>query len=149
MSKAEQESVRSVAQSAVEEEARVLGKIVDGVLRQDVQPFEKAVREGVTGLSLTQEEFDALVSLAFNIGAAGFSGSSLLKEINKNKYRAGEAKDRKAAIDAIEKEFLKWNRSRGTELPGLTDRRKREASRFLAKARAELAELEKRKPGAR
>jgi GH24 family phage-related lysozyme (muramidase) len=51
---------------------------------------------------LTQEEFDALVSLCFNIGIRAFSKSSVVREINKDKHKSGDAKQRKVAIDAIE-----------------------------------------------
>jgi lysozyme len=65
-------------------------------------------------------------------------GSTLLKKINENKYRSGDAKQRETPIDEIAKAFAAWNKSGGQVLPGLTARRKQEADRFLKGARAEL-----------
>lgn len=139
---AEQAVVTETAKGAVDEQAKALAKTTDATLTDDVLPFEKAVREKVT-IELTQAEFDALVSLSFNIGIPAFGGSGVLTEVNKGKHRSGEAKDRKAAIDAIDGAFAKWNKSGGQVLDGLTKRRKAEADRFLKGARDELAVLEK------
>jgi uncharacterized protein YecT (DUF1311 family) len=46
------------------------------------------------------------VSFSFNVGIKNFNSLSLLKKINANKYRTGDAKTRKQNIDEIEKEFL-------------------------------------------
>ena len=143
LSTGEQETVTSLAAAAVDEQAKVLAKTADAVLKEDVTPFEKAVRDNVTE-SLTQAEFDALVSLSFNIGASNFASSGLVKEINKGKHKTGEVKDRKAAITAIEAGFAAWNKSKGVVLDGLTKRRAKEADRFLEAARADVAELEKK-----
>jgi GH24 family phage-related lysozyme (muramidase) len=56
---------------------------------------------------ITQEEFDALVSLCFNVGIRAFSKSSVVREINKDNHKSGDAKQRKVAIDAIESAFGK------------------------------------------
>ena len=142
LEKAEQDALSTAATEAVAEQARMLQKTTDAALAEDLIPFEKAVRDGVA-VALTQEEFDALVSFCFNIGQPSFPGSGVVSEINKDKHKSGEAKNRKAAIDAIETAFGKWNKSGGVVLDGLTKRRKTEADRFLAGARAALAELEK------
>jgi len=144
LDKANQTSVTASAKSLIKEESRLLALQVSSVLKTDIQPFEKAVNDGVTGVALSQDEFDALVSLAFNIGVKNFKSSTLLKKINENKFRNGDEKSRKTAIDAIEKEFSRWNRSGGKVLPGLTKRRKSEASRFLKKARQELEDMKKK-----
>ena len=96
LSAAEQQSATSAAKAAIDEQARILAKAVDDVLKEDLIPFEKAVRDGVSGVNLSQDEFDALVSLTFNIGVTNFNISTLLKEVNKNKFRAGDLKERKA-----------------------------------------------------
>jgi GH24 family phage-related lysozyme (muramidase) len=139
----EKAKVDALASAAVDEQARLLGKTADDVLREDLTKYEKAVREGITAVTLEQEEFDALVSFTFNVGVTAFSNSDLRKAINENKYRAGDIKDRKAAIQAIEKAFAKHNTAKGTVLDVLTKRRKSEADHFLKSARAQLAELEK------
>ena len=67
---------------------------------------------------VTQNQFDAMVSLAYNIGVGNFLKSTLLKKVNAGDF-----------IGASE-EFLKWNKSGGKELLGLTRRRKREQDLF-------------------
>ena len=142
---AQKQSMTSVAEAAVKEESRLLTKTVSDVLQEDLKPFEQASNDSVTAVVLTQEEFDALVSLAFNIGTSNFKSSNLVKKINENKYRNGEVQAREVAIDEIEKEFTKWNKSGGKLLTGLTTRRKDEAARFLKKAKDELDNLKKAK----
>ena len=95
----------------------------DALLSRDLTIFEKAVTAAVK-VPLSQNEFDALVSLAFNIGAGAFQKSTLLKELNKG--------NRKAAAD----QFLRWNRAGGKVLKGLTNRRKAEREQFLSKSEA-------------
>jgi lysozyme len=68
-------------------------------------------------ISLNQNQFDALVSLCYNIGAGAFAGSTLVKVINANPKDFG----------AIEKEFLRWVNSNGKPLPALVERRRAES----------------------
>ncbi len=67
---------------------------------------------------LTQGQFDALVSFAFNLGAAALAGSTLLRKLN-----AGDCAGAAA-------EFGKWVHADGTVLPGLVTRRARERALF-------------------
>jgi GH24 family phage-related lysozyme (muramidase) len=142
LSASEKAAVMARATRAVAEQGALLARTPDDVLKEDVTPFEEAVRHAIT-VSLTQAEFDALVSLCFNIGTGNFSRSSVVIEINRDAHKSGDAKDRRTAIDAIEAAFRKFNKSGGVVLNGLTKRRAAEASRFLAASRAELFELEK------
>ena len=73
------------------------------------------------GAVLTQSQYDAVLSLAFNIGLANLRHSTLLKLLNKG--------DKQAAAD----EFLRWNHQAGKVLPGLTFRRQEERELFLRK----------------
>ena len=66
---------------------------------------------------LSQNQFDALCSLVFNIGCGAFQGSTLLR-----KLKAGET---------AASEFLRWNKAGGVELKGLTRRREAEMRLFL------------------
>ena len=59
-----------------------------------------------------------MVSLAYNIGFGNFSKSTLLKKVNSGNF------------DGASNEFLKWNKSGGKELLGLTRRREREKDLF-------------------
>lgn len=86
---------------------------VDSILAQDLVQFEEAVR-GSVHVSLSQGQFDALVSLAFNIGAGGFRKSTVVRQLNAGNYRA--------AADA----FLMWNKP-----PEILGRRKAERKQFL------------------
>jgi len=87
------------------------------LLRGDVKEAEDAVNESVTAV-LNQAQFDALVSLVFNIGAGAFKDSTLLRMLNAGQYEA--------AAD----QFQRWDRAGGRELPGLLKRRLAEADVF-------------------
>lgn len=70
--------------------------------------------------SLTQGQFDALVSFTYNLGARSLSTSTLLRKLNAGDY-AGAAD-----------EFLRWNKAGGKVLSGLTRRREAERALFLS-----------------
>jgi lysozyme len=86
--------------------------------RKDVERFEKAVSESVT-VQLKQNEFDALVSLAFNIGAGAFKKSTLLKMLNSGNFIGAAS------------QFLRWNKAGGEVSKGLARRRDAEKDMFL------------------
>lgn len=71
-------------------------------------------------VGLTQEQFDALVSFTYNLGARSLSTSTLLRKLNVGDY-AGAAD-----------EFLRWNKAGGKVLNGLTRRREAERALFLS-----------------
>jgi lysozyme len=87
------------------------------LLADDVRSRERFV-DDVVKVALNQNEFDALVSLVFNIGTGAFAGSTVLRRLN--------AGARRAAADA----FLMWV----VGGPGLANRRKRERAFFLTGA---------------
>ena len=72
--------------------------------------------------NVSQNQFNALVSLAYNIGVTAFNNSTLLKLVNIN------PKDGNIAI-----QFLRWNKQGGKVLDGLTKRRIKESSLYLTK----------------
>lgn len=88
------------------------------LLEQDLKSFEKSINSLVK-VELTQNQFDALVSFVYNLGAENFKKSTLLKKINASEFE-----------EAAE-EFLKWNKAGGKVLPGLTRRREAERTLFL------------------
>lgn len=90
----------------------------DEWLREDCYDAERTVNWSVTH-PLTQNQFDALVSLVFNIGDPQFRGSTLLRRLN-----AG------LMLEAAD-EFPKWNKQAGKVLGGLVTRRARERELFL------------------
>lgn len=90
-----------------------------GMLLSDLAVVERSVESMAlgAGLALAQNQFDALVSLAFNIGAARLRRSMLWRKISNH-----------AQAEEIASEFRRWIYSNGKILPGLVKRREREAS---------------------
>lgn len=89
------------------------------LLRNDVATFEKAVSQAVR-VPITENQFAALVSFAYNVGSGALNSSTLLRRLN--------AGDTLGAAD----EFLRWNRAGGRVLAGLTRRRVEERALFLS-----------------
>ena len=85
---------------------------------KDMKIFVNVVNKLVT-VPVNQDQFDALVSFAFNVGANNLKSSTLLKKLNAGDF-AGAAQ-----------EFQRWNKAQGRVLPGLTRRRACEALLFL------------------
>ncbi len=86
-------------------------------LKKEVKRFEDAVNKHVH-VPLTQYQFNALVSFAYNVGAGALAGSTLLQKLNEEDY------------DGSAKEFLRWNKAGGRVLKGLTRRRRCEKVMF-------------------
>ncbi|HGN9431199.1 TPA: lysozyme [Citrobacter freundii] len=93
--------------------------IADRLLKTGLVSYENDVLKLVR-VKLTQGQFDALVSFAYNVGSRALSTSTLLKKLNVG--------DIKGAAD----EFLRWNKAGGKVMPGLTNRRKAERDVFLS-----------------
>lgn len=89
----------------------------EALLRADLTKFEKAVSAAVK-VPLNQNQFDALVVLAFNIGLSAFAGSTLVRLLNGKDFTGAAA------------QFERWNRGGGKVLPGLVSRRAAEAALF-------------------
>jgi len=88
------------------------------LLTKTVAAYEHTVN--TVGVELTQNEYDALVSLCYNIGSGNFVSSTLVKML-----KAGEPKSE------VAKQFLRWDKAGGKPLAGLTRRRNAEAELFL------------------
>ncbi|ENX60743.1 MULTISPECIES: lysozyme [Acinetobacter] len=86
----------------------------------DLKRFENAVNSALT-VVVNQNQFDALVSLAYNIGEKAFKTSTLVELLNANKFTA--------AAD----QFLVWNKGGGKIMKGLVRRRAAERELFLKK----------------
>ncbi|WP_303832039.1 glycoside hydrolase family protein [Asticcacaulis taihuensis] len=67
------------------EGARVTQEDADALLRFDLLPVVDAINNLVL-VPLNQNQFDALVSFCFNIGAENFAQSTVLKRINEGRY---------------------------------------------------------------
>ena len=89
----------------------------DDYLRRDVRQFERAVERQVS-VPLTQGQFDALVSFAFNLGEGALAQSTLLRLLNAGDYAGAAA------------QFDRWNKAGGRVLPGLVRRRAAERALF-------------------
>lgn len=75
-------------------------------------------------IALTDNEFSAIISLGYNIGAGNLAKSTLLKIVN-------EGLNDDDSIQAAANEFLRWNKASGKVMAGLTDRRHAEAALFV------------------
>lgn len=91
----------------------------DRLLRTGIVSYDQAVNK-MLKVKVTQNQYDALVSLAYNIGTRALSTSTLMRKLNSGDYSG--------AAD----EFLRWNKSGGKVMPGLTNRRKAEREVFLS-----------------
>lgn len=78
--------------------------------------------ERLLKVPVSQRQFDALVSFAYNVGVGALAESTLLKKLN-----AGFG-------DAAGREFLRWTKSKGRVLGGLVKRRAAEQALFMGAA---------------
>lgn len=92
----------------------------EAILQVDLDKFERGVEELTEGVKLSDNEFGALVSLAFNIGLGAFAKSTLLLKLKHGAPR-----------DFCATEFLKWRMAGGKVYPGLVRRRAAERALFL------------------
>lgn len=92
------------------------------LLKDHLKEFEGALIGLLNTTKVNQNQFDALVSFTFNLGAANLAKSQLLRFIKAN------PNDPKIAA-----EFAKWNRAGGEVSRGLVRRRKKEAELYFTK----------------
>jgi len=88
-------------------------------MRHDLIEFEHTVNSSVK-VPLNQNQFDALVSLAYNIGSSAFKSSTLVKKLNTGDYQG--------AAD----QFNVWVNAGGKRMQGLANRRDKEKLLFLS-----------------
>lgn len=87
-------------------------------LLQDANKFERAVKR-CAPVPMHQYEFDAYVSLTYNIGEGAFCKSTLARKLKAGAY-----------LEACN-EILKWDKFKGKPLRGLTKRRQEEHKKCL------------------
>lgn len=80
-------------------------------LNQQAEMFQQEMRQCIGNVPLYQHEWDAYVSLTFNIGSGAFCRSTLVKLLQQQNYTAACA------------QILRWDRFQGKPLAGLTKRR--------------------------
>ena len=88
-------------------------------IQNNLKIFECTVNDAITGV-LTQNQFDALVSLTYNIGSGAFKNSTLLKKLNAGDYKGAA------------NQFDVWVNAGGKRLQGLVNRRAKEKELFLS-----------------
>ena len=88
------------------------------MLKVVVSQFAVGVAKLITFKGVSQHQFDALVSFAYNVGLGNLKSSTLLKRVNKNE------------MELASMEFKKWDKAGGKVLAGLTKRREAEAMLF-------------------
>lgn len=93
------------------------------LLQKDAATAAQAVHD-LVDVPLNQNQFDALVSFAYNLGGGALAESTLLKKLNRGDYRGAA------------KQFKRWNKAGGQVLAGLTRRRHAEAHLFLTPVHA-------------
>jgi len=102
----------------VHHDQQVTGAEALELLRKDVATAARAVRD-LVDVHLDQDQFDALVSFVFNLGAGALAESTLLKKLNRGNYKGAA------------KQFRRWDHAGDQVLAGLTRRRRAEATLFL------------------
>jgi len=90
----------------------------EDLLKRDLNRFERAVNDLVT-VPLTDNQFSALVTFAYNVGEGALADSTLLRLLNQGDYQG--------AADQL----LRWDKAGGQALAGLTRRRRAERALFL------------------
>lgn len=87
-------------------------------LKSDAATAERCVNNAVI-IPVSQNQFDAMTSLCFNIGCGNFKNSGLVKVLNGGNYRSAAP------------HFMGWNKANGEVMDGLTRRRQAEMDLFL------------------
>jgi len=93
------------------------------LLRQDVRTAQRVVQNRITA-NLAQNQYDALVMLAYNIGAKNFSESTVVKYINNPGFHS-------AMYPNLESAWRAWNRYNGVVSNGLINRRQYEWNIYI------------------
>lgn len=86
----------------------------EDLLKKDLEYFERKVSMLVK-VPLNENEFSSLISFAFNVGIGNFENSTLLRLLNRGWY------------EQVPTQLMRWNKSNGQELGGLSRRRSAEA----------------------
>lgn len=92
------------------------------LFKNTLSTYEKGVLSILNGKPITQNQFNALVSFAYNLGISALKSSTLMKKVLAN------PNDK-----TIENEFNKWVNAGGKKVQGLINRRKDEVLMYYSK----------------
>jgi lysozyme len=99
----------------------ITNDVADELLKFDVDKKSLSVSTLTKEATINQNQFDSLVSFAYNCGVANFAKSTLLKKVVA-----------KSSDPSIRDEFMKWNKAAGQVMKGLTRRRESEANLYFS-----------------
>ncbi len=97
------------------------------ILARDAEKFARKIRPLIT-VDLSDNQFSALVSFAYNVGVGGFRKSSVLQRVNARRF------------DAVPHRLSLWVKAGGRTLKGLVRRRAAEGELFVGNAAAHAQE---------
>ena len=86
---------------------------------KEIPTYVECVNKLVTA-TISQNQFDSLVSFVFNLGCNSLASSTLLKKVNVN-----------SCDKSIAQEFTKWDKAGGKVIQGLLYRRMKEAQNYF------------------
>ncbi len=104
-----------VGGKAIKAGMKITQEKAEELLKQDLKSIESAVIKAKKGFVPNQNQFDALVSFAYNVGAGN------LRVLLSNGTRD---------VKTVAAKILLYNKANGKELGGLTRRRKAEQALF-------------------
>jgi len=99
---------------------KITQKQAEELLKHSLSTYEKAV-DSFCRDDISQYQFDALVSFAYNVGTGALQKSTLIRKVNANPKDV-----------TIADEFAKWNKANGRVLVGLTRRRQAESKLYFS-----------------
>lgn len=98
-------------------------RVATELLRADIAAAQRAVQNNIT-VPLMQNQYDALVIFAYNIGANNFAKSTVVKYINNPNFHS-------SIYPNLESAWRAWNKSGGRVMGGLSRRRNAELHLFM------------------
>jgi lysozyme len=98
----------------VTEDMQITEEEAEQLLLRDISVFEAEVSRSVT-VKISDNQFAALVSWAFNVGVGAMRKSSLIRKLNAGDYAS------------VPSELARWNKAKGKVVAGLSNRRAAEA----------------------
>lgn len=106
--------------AGVKEGMTITKEEADRLFDDEIEQFERWIRPMVANVPLNQNQYDALVSFAYNAGVNALKTSTLLRKVKANPNDP-----------SIRAEFMKWIYAAGKKLKGLENRRKAEADFYF------------------